>query len=768
MRIGLLSGVIAAVSLLTLLAVCLAEQKGTSSLPIIIDPDNDSCTSSNTAAHADCASACKQNAIGCATAILNHIRSDDFTNRRVLNPGTIKRKPNIQTPMHGLFVPTWVNTKLEDAIKQAVKAPFEEVDMPDWSISAKLNHNPHPDPGSDVTTNLEWATVMYKIPGYCPQHIFPSSGACVGGEWFWFLFREDKFEAFDFELSNNSSVPAWGKAETFCLDCHAAVADADWLWITHDQIRRAQQKAKPSRSSSQTPGQTGAGLCSNVTELSHQRPADVAYDPASLATPEKRQRMFDCYAWETFIALNWPADTSQRGVPDKTGKIGDPGERVWETYKQVYEMFQPDDSTWTLASKHFDDSQPLPSACKPLMETGDAPATKVLTFQVLNETHQAFGNQFNTLVDQNGRVTHYNIRVNRDAFNFLKQKEYSDTGNYDYNGPVDSAATIDFPDNQTSGFSGEGATEIKSAWRELCTSIACKKVDDPTRYYTRQALIYSPELVREIDPRGDKQPPKPATQAASCRKAQVGLVGFHVAAKTFWAPQWIWPTFEHVDNVPGLSPNNDVSYSYHDAACSPAVSQTKCLQQRPGILKSKYKCCANLQNIPNAHPAPGAGEKPSLAVLSPIPNQLTRIDGIEKSAAVLNSKFRKLLATAKSPFQHYVLISTQWPKRGRLSESDYPKFGLVDKLCLKNDEVHCFTFMPEGLRLRNSVIESFQVSYCAPDDEDIGNDPVKCTPDGVVENPIQSSSGGCMNCHFSSGTDSSYIWADAIEEKVPL
>ncbi len=60
------------------------------------------------------------------------------------------------------------------------------------------------------------------------------------------------------------------------------------------------------------------------------------------------------------------------------------------------------------------------------------------------------------------------------------------------------------------------------------------------------------------------------------------------------------------------------------------------------------------------------------------------------------------------------------------------------------------------------------MSYCAPDDEDIGNDPADCTPENVINNPEQHSSGGCMNCHFSAGTDSNFIWSDGIEEQIPL
>jgi len=39
---------------------------------------------------------------------------------------------------------------------------------------------------------------------------------------------------------------------------------------------------------------------------------------------------------------------------------------------------------------------------------------------------------------------------------------------------------------------------------------------------------------------------------------------------------------------------------------------------------------------------------------------------------------------------------------------------------------------------------------------------------GYLHNSRFAHSGGCMNCHFSAGTDSSFIWADGIEEQIPL
>jgi len=133
---------------------------------IVIDPDDDSCVPFHSLKFQDCAEACEVNPLGCANDILKHIESDGFISRRVLNPGTIEQKPNIQSPMHGLFVPVWVNPQLSAAINAAVADPFAPVEMPAWSISAKYDNNPGITFNTDPT-NLDWTTVMYKIPGYC-------------------------------------------------------------------------------------------------------------------------------------------------------------------------------------------------------------------------------------------------------------------------------------------------------------------------------------------------------------------------------------------------------------------------------------------------------------------------------------------------------------------------------------------------------------------------------------------------------------------------
>ena len=72
--------------------------------------------------------------------------------------------------------------------------------------------------------------------------------------------------------------------------------------------------------------------------------------------------------------------------------------------------------------------------------------------------------------------------------------------------------------------------EVKVAWRELTDQ------DDHTRYYVREALIAGED-------------------GYNYTIATMGLVGLHIMQKTATFPQWIWSTFEHIDNVSGSHPS---------------------------------------------------------------------------------------------------------------------------------------------------------------------------------------------------------------------
>ena len=161
-------------------------------------------------------------------------------------------------------------------------------------------------------------------------------------------------------------------------------------------------------------------------------------------------------------------------------------------------------------------------------------------------------------------------------------------------------------------------------------------MDDLSHYFTRDAIIY------RRDPLGGD---------ATCRPAKVGLVGFHIAHKTYYAPQWVWSTFEHVENVPKVGDvpiqqtDRKTKYSFY----SPwmqwyAQDAATCMKQRPGVAKKMpvkpnevtVAACPNLQNIANSHPK--GVPPPPYAVVSPSPNQVTRLDKMSFAANLRDQK----------------------------------------------------------------------------------------------------------------------------------
>ena len=164
--------------------------------------------------------------------------------------------------------------------------------------------------------------------------------------------------------------------------------------------------------------------------------------------------------------------------------------------------------------------------------------------------------------------------INRDEFEYFKQNKFANTGNYDVGGPLEQLSwqskPLHFPDN-IRGLLKQGAVEIKAAWRVMCTDESCIKKDDLSRYYVQDVQIYNPDT----------------SSGDICTPAQVGLVGMHIGHKTFWTPQWVWSTFEHVDNVPkaGTKGEAGVQYSlFSQEDQSKQPSNAECSAQRPGAL----------------------------------------------------------------------------------------------------------------------------------------------------------------------------------------
>jgi len=323
---------------------------------------------------------------------------------------------------------------------------------------------------------------------------------------------------------------------------------------------------------------------------------------------------FDIYSWNTFIALNWPPGPDGNGDPKKTiGQNGD-NDTVWEHYKDVADVFLPNGATPSWKGS----APPPPPECKADYSPGMRILTQVgKTPNVLTE----FSQPFNTgpLIDQNGVYTRYEILVNKPMFDYiLSNSLYSKAGQKVFSGAVK------FPCGVLGG--AEGAIMVKSSWMVINPA-------DKDRFHTNQVLVYTPA----------SQNPK---YPASCSKQTVGLVGFHIGHKTNLGPQWLWSTFEHVDNVPTEA---DVS---------------------SGKLKAKYNYynpkCTAANCPPNAVP-PRPWDPTKVASFH---SQVVRMNMFKggnefafTSATERNTDAHKLLVgvNPKSVWQNYELISTMWP-----------------------------------------------------------------------------------------------------------
>lgn len=344
--------------------------------------------------------------------------------------------------------------------------------------------------------------------------------------------------------------------------------------------------------------------------LSTQIPFDVTVVTPPAPTLSSLQQDFDVLSWQTFIALNWPALAN--GNPNTGVQIGkQDGATVWESWRESYQIFLPKGQTpagWSAPPS-------IPKVCEGLksgrllQQMGKVP-------DVLDEFIQPF--QSGPLVDQSGTYTRNEIVVNQSMFNDITGK-----GLYSIEGQQAFFAAN--PHNRVAFSCGSdktrqvGAVMVKASWKVLDGN------DQRSRFHTVDALVYTP---------GNSDPTHGPIVAESCKAEPVGLVGLHIVHKTADAPQWVWSTFEHVDNVPEKTTPPEQRkgpYLFYNAASSAPVNQ----------------------------PPP----RPWNPAVKATPSQIVREIPLTAATKALNSTYQNLLRTVNpnTVWANYQLISTQWP-----------------------------------------------------------------------------------------------------------
>jgi hypothetical protein len=333
------------------------------------------------------------------------------------------------------------------------------------------------------------------------------------------------------------------------------------------------------------------------------------------------QPNFDLFGWLTFLALNWPANPATCTADMNATILSGKGPVVWQTYLEDTDIFvgrgqMPVSwcNNWTTAGTAF--LSRLPAKVRTLAQQHpdvhlflhqDSKISALLKSTITVQSAQlqaileAVGGP---LTDQNGRFVRYAIHVNQDEYNYLKNNGlWHRAGLLQYNQP------INFP-YAPGPYGQTGAMEVKAAWKVLCTASTCTAPDDPTHFFTQQAIVYN-------DSTGAPSPgPNPVT---------VGLVGLHITHKITAQQTWMWITFQQVENT------------------LKSFFNGKCNFQCPPNTQTAQKPYTELN--PNGTPV----NKPVQVV--PYPTQ-------DNSVAQYNQGFRKLLTG--SVWNWYEQVSVQW------------------------------------------------------------------------------------------------------------
>ena len=406
------------------------------------------------------------------------------------------------------------------------------------------------------------------------------------------------------------------------------------------------------------------------------------------------QRGFDVYSWRTFIALNWPAKSTNVTSIDQAQADTPTRWEDMDNFKQLLDVMLPPKSpppTWPTdrAGMEAERERLMPEQCRAL----DKQFPNRMIVKMIEES---FNEPFKTgpLIDQQGHYAIFDILMNRQMFKYITDNHLNTK-----DGQMSAAKSglfVDFPagQNDTPGTDGTlGAFMLKVSWKILSPDEIRAK-----NFHMVKALVLMPQV-----------PPDDPNAKRPCLPETLGLIGFHAVHKTASRPQWIWTSFEHVKNVPDKDEvaNNklDGPYNFFSVNCKdncPAANATPPRPWDPNpTLQLKFRKDDSFKS------------------------QIVRETPLTDAAKNMNKIFHSLLPKA-SVWQNYMLLSTQWPSvfdctklHSQSSDAPAPKTDF-----LKQPDMTC---SPAPTFFANSTLETYS----------------QAESDGGV--PLATSS--CIACH---------------------
>jgi len=382
--------------------------------------------------------------------------------------------------------------------------------------------------------------------------------------------------------------------------------------------------------------------------------------PTAFSSLAHSQVGANCLAWQEFIDLNWQADAKKPGFADPnvpSSAFGEPDNvnpTVWESYLEATDVFRSAmlksdligrNSIKSTAQTTWLRPRPPLKALSRLSKLGD-------TSIQLSSVTQADGGW---LTAQTGDLVFYEVKLNQDEYEFITTNVFNGNdlttfagqaacasqpgmkGRGGFNLPAGNNAgnyDSDCQGNNVTYGQDIGSIEVKASWVVLPADGSLNY-----RYKISQAEIN--------DPFGNKT------------NATVGLSGLHIIHKLPGAPQFIWATFEQIDNSPDdnnghpgppVLPHNtnqkqqNTVFSFFDTECTTSTDPV-------------YKCIPNTQPGP---PCPANGPEPAGCTPYSAPMQVTRMTPVQNDANKV-TEYAWSLMPNNSVFNYYRLIDVQWP-----------------------------------------------------------------------------------------------------------
>jgi hypothetical protein len=337
------------------------------------------------------------------------------------------------------------------------------------------------------------------------------------------------------------------------------------------------------------------------------------------ATPLHAQA---CVASTATGSSSWvksPGTTPPTTVPGNESNHCDFAQFSWQSFLSLMQLGDP--NTGQLVFETYMDTDGMFPASGSPTPWGKEPWPLTLT-----EITQAGSG--NDIIAQSKVEVYYDMSVNQTMYNYINTNAlYNATC---FNNGV-TAQDIHMPPTVSTDTSDE-SIELKTAWLPMASC-------NPKQYHCTTALING-------------------------QKSTVGLIGLHIVHKLPDHQEWIWSTFEHVDNAPDCAkitnpPSGYSSWNFFKtgfvatgSACSACASEdgSGCNQNTQcNVFVSETQVPNICRVTPLASVTCNSGD--------------TNLNDDPNNTACLNASVQSILGSS-SVWSNYQLVGTIWFKPG--------------------------------------------------------------------------------------------------------